>query len=691
MRRWFASSLSATLFIFTARAAAQPGHPDGTTARAPQFERGMDFTPRADTDQVAFSLEEADLTELVRTIGEVTGKRFIVAAKGAKGFKGTIYSPQKISVGEAYQAFLSLLAANNMTVVPAGRHYKIVDTLEIARSAPLEATAEERYVTRVHRLSYVSADEASTVLGNFKSKDGSVVTYGPRNLLIITDTGPNIRRMTRLLEDIDVPSGRDGIYVQPIFHKSAVEIEKRLSEIVDYKAAAGQGSSPQGASSHIGELHVAKVVPIDRPNALVIVATQTSYQRLLKIIQELDVVSESDVQMHIVHLQYADAKTVRPALTDAVMGASSAASGQAQAQQGRAPTSVFEAPIKISSEDTSNSLIVSATPRDYAAVLEVIHGLDLPRRQVYIEAVVMDISLNHNTTINPAYHGIGPLGQNGSFGYSGFDPALSIAAPLGAGTTALQSFVLGVQGPSFNLLGQTIPATAAFLSAVSVNTDADILSTPTVIATDNMPAELKVQVTQAFQTNVSPVSISAGATATANPLAALSSLTTPNPGSNQIQVGPRIKVTPHLNDSDQVRLDIDESNLRHQQSLPGRHAGNPALYRALRDDHAHRARRRDRRHRGARTQQPHAHRHEGPHPRRHPAHRPPLSVQRRHRRQGEPGARAHAVHHPGSERSAAHLRAEDGGPRGFSRSQRALRGQGLRGPEGLFTLPRDAW
>jgi general secretion pathway protein D len=80
---------------------------------------------------VAFSLEDADLSEVVRVIAQLTGKRFIFGGK-IRNIKATVYSPQKVTVAEAYQAFLSILETNGLTVIPHGRFLKIVETGGIA-------------------------------------------------------------------------------------------------------------------------------------------------------------------------------------------------------------------------------------------------------------------------------------------------------------------------------------------------------------------------------------------------------------------------------------------------------------------------------------------------------------------------------------------------------------------------------
>ena len=161
--------------------------------------------PKPDAYAVNFNLDDADLPDLVKAISNITGKRFIYGAK-LRAIKATVFSPEKVSAGEAYQAFLSILDTNGMTVIPHGRFLEIVESAGVAgRRTEIYAPSspvpdEDRYVTRLHRLSHVDVNDAAAVLTKFKSKDGDITVHAPGNLLILTETGTTIRRMLRILE-----------------------------------------------------------------------------------------------------------------------------------------------------------------------------------------------------------------------------------------------------------------------------------------------------------------------------------------------------------------------------------------------------------------------------------------------------------------------------------------------------------
>ncbi|HEY2517596.1 MAG TPA: type II secretion system secretin GspD [Polyangiaceae bacterium] len=570
-----------------APAVAANGKQLGDTNGLAQFENGVEFQPRSPQYKVAFSLEDADLTELVRVISQLTGKRFIFGGK-VRNIKATVYSPQKVTVAEAYQAFLAILETNGLTVVPHGRFLKIVETGGIAtQDTPLYAAgqaapAEERYITRMHRLQHVSAEEVATVLGHFKTKDGDITVYGPGNLLIITDTGSNIRRMMQLVEDIDVGGAGDQIWIEKINYASAADIASRINDLFEVKGGGGGGGGGKGGappapagggggpSANPGEMHVAKIVADDRSNSLVIVATERAYLRILELIKRLDVPQSGEGEIHVLALQHADATELTKTLNEIISGAAQAGAPAGGAAKGAAPEGIFEGRIKVSADKATNSLVVTSSMRDYAELRSVVDRLDMARRQVFIEAVIMDLTIARRNTWGANFHAGALSDFGGSNGdglvYGGLNPLKTIGLP---DPTSLQGAALGVRGPgipgSETLLGTgvTIPAFGVLLNALAHSEDTDVLSTPHILATDNVAAEINVGNNIPLQTNagagLSGLAGAAGATGAAGALGGLGALGFGGGFAAPRQdVGTKIKVTPHLNESNEVRLELTE-------------------------------------------------------------------------------------------------------------------------------------
>lgn len=582
-----------------AGALGKPGAAGGTT-KSPsdttglaQFENALEFEPRSPNYRVAFSLEDADLAELVRVIAQLTGKRFIFGGK-VKNIKATVYSPQKVTVAEAYQAFLSILETNGLTVVPHGRFLKIVETNAVATAGtpiygPHQGSpTEDRFVTRMHRLGHISADDAANVLGKFKSKEADITVYGPGNMIILTDSGTNIRRMMQILEEIDVGSSGDQIFIEPIHYASASDVEKRINELFDVKSGssgggppsspkAGGGSTTSTAPSAAGgDLHVAKIVSDDRSNSIVIVATERAYLRILELIKRIDVPQTGEGEIHVLPLQHADATELTKTLNDIITGTSSSApagGGGGRGQPAPAPAQqaagIFEGGVKVSADKATNAIVVTSSLRDYASLRSVIDRLDQPRRQVFIEAVIMDLQLKRSDSLGVSFHGGAPFNfdqPNDSLVFGG-NKITNTIPPVPTDPDALQGFALGVRGPgisgSQNFLGTgiSVPAFGTFIQALARTGDSDLLSTPHILALDNEDAEINVGDNIPLQTNAvsSFPGVAGAAGAGAGALGALGGLGGfGTVGSPRQDVGTKIKIKPHLNDSNEVRLDVSE-------------------------------------------------------------------------------------------------------------------------------------
>ncbi len=347
-------------------------------------------------------------------------------------------------------------------MVPHGRFLKIIETAGIASQdtpfypAGQAAPAEERYITRIHRLGHVSADEVKAVLDKFKTKDGDITVYGPGNLLILTDTGSNIRRMMQLVEDIDVAGAADSVWIEPIHYASAADIASRINDIFEVKGGGGGGKAPgpaAGAPATSGESHLAKVIADERSNSVVIVGREQAYLRILELIRRLDLPQSGEGELRVLALQHADATELTKTLNEIITGAAqTGAPAPGGTGKGAPPEGIFEGRIKVSADKATNSVVITSSARDYAELRGVVDRLDRPRRQVFIEAVIMDLTVARSNQWGVNFHaGAAPDfgGQGQGLVYGGLNPLKTIGLP---DPTSLQewpsgSAVRASQGP----------------------------------------------------------------------------------------------------------------------------------------------------------------------------------------------------------------------------------------------------
>ncbi|MFT5356358.1 MAG: general secretion pathway protein D [Polyangiales bacterium] len=573
---------------------------------APEFETGTDYQPVSPRTRVTFNLEDADLPDLVRLISTITGKRFILPGK-LRSIKATVYAPTKVSVAEAYNAFLSILDVNGMTVVPSGRYLKIQDSANIENQPiPLytggsPTPVADRFVTRLHQLTNLSAEDAATLLTRFKSSAGSVTAYAPSNTLIITDTGRQIRRMLRLLENVDIPRTGEQIWIEPIHHADAADIAARLQEIfpssggssarpataaMESAAArrartraaammtATAGSAAATVGARRGESRITNIISDERTNSLIVLATERAYLRIVEMVRHLDIPLEGEGRIHVHYVQNGDASEVATTLQALLGGGGATASaGMSSAMRTTAAAAgglpdLFDGQIAVTTHEPTNALVITSSLHDYAALRRVIERLDRPRRQVFIEAVVMELSVNRSSSLGLNFHGGVPnLAGDGSLSVLGRGAGTSLGFPASA---ELEGLALGVRGPDiegFELPGLgRIPSFGVALNAIAESGDANVLSTPHIIAMDNVQAEINVGQNIPLQTNGIPgglgglAGLAGGAAGAQGGLAGLAGLAggLGGGGGQRQDVGTIIRVTPHINEHDEIRLEIEE-------------------------------------------------------------------------------------------------------------------------------------
>jgi general secretion pathway protein D len=349
---------------------------------------------------------------------------------------------------------------------------------------------------------------------------------------------------------------------------------KRINELFELGAAPGQ---PAGAGAKASGL--SKVIADEQTNSLIIVGTDDSYSKLIDLLKRLDAHSTDGGRVHVLPLQHAIADELAPTLSQMLGSGGGGKKGDAGAAAGNAG-GMFEGEVRITPDKATNALIITSSNRDYATLRLVLEKLDRPRRQVYIDAVVMDLDVSDQTTLGFSFHGGATVDTAGdqSLLLGGFQAGKSVAFP--ASPDLLQGLAAGMRGPDLanteNLIpgtGLSIPAFGVVLNALSTSGKSNVLATPHIIATDNVAAEIQIGQNIALQQNVggglsSLAGLAGGAAGQANPLSLLGGLGGGFAAPRQ-DVGNKIKVTPHINESNQVRLEIEQ-----ESSSPGASSGD---------------------------------------------------------------------------------------------------------------------
>ncbi|MCX7959178.1 MAG: hypothetical protein N3B13_09035, partial [Deltaproteobacteria bacterium] len=418
---------------------------------------------------------KADIIDIVKFISELTCKNFIIPDNLRQG-KITIMSPEPISAEEVYRAFLSALEVNKITIVPAGKYLKLMGQRESISATIPTVIGDEKYpvddrmITKIVRVKYVDPNTLLPTLKQLASKDGDIFLYAPTNALIISDTGNNLHRLEKIMEELDKPGFVQEIHLYPLMYAVASQMAEKLTNIFDVKG--GQGGAPAPAfrpapapgeppaqvkeKKDDEDTKISKIIADDRTNKLIIIATKKSFEDIVEVIKKLDVPVPGEGQVHVYYLQYADADQLANTLSQLAQGYKGAKGASTPKPPTAAPSApgasaeLFQGDIKITADKSTNSLLIIANQNDYKNLVKVIEKLDVRRRQVFVEAVIMEVSLDKRKSAGLAFNA--GMGME----YDGQKFPVFAGTMLGglnslvlepSSLAQLGGFVSGVQGP----------------------------------------------------------------------------------------------------------------------------------------------------------------------------------------------------------------------------------------------------
>lgn len=448
---------------------------------------------------VTLDFKDIELTDLIQTISEMTGKNFVYddTVRG----KVTIISPRGMSLDEAYQVFLSVLSVKGFTVVPSGKMNKVVRTQDAKENTvPTGSSAArggaEQIVTRLVPLSNIDAATfATSVLMPLIPKSGSVIAYAPTNTLIITDSTANIDRLLKIIAELDVPGTNGNFDVIFLENASAEELAQIGTQIL------AQGGTPQRRTRGATATPPGKVLAYPRSNAIIVLADSEEIATIRTLVLSLDRKEMSTrSNINVYYLENADAESLATTLNEIISGVKSS---QAKKVPGQAAAPPSE-PVSITADKATNSLIINALPEDYDDLKAIVKMLDIRRKQVFVEALILELSMDATEKLGASLAGVLPIGNESvGFGVSNqVAPGIGVVAPDSSGVpSVLTQSVEGILlGGFFNLINVTgldgsimrVPALSALINLSKTDTDVNIISAPRLLTTDNEEAEIIV-------------------------------------------------------------------------------------------------------------------------------------------------------------------------------------------------------
>lgn len=424
--------------------------------------------------------------------------------------------------------------------------------------------ATDQYITQIIQFDNISVSDVREIVDNLVSPNAKVLAYAPANTLILTDTGYNIRRIYDIVSKLDIAAPRATMAIYPIVFAKAEDIKQLIEELYgtaeDATSTAGRATAragarnpraaaranpTTGAAAGAGEgvtagkesNYITKVLSDERTNSLIVLANEQGQQAVKDLIAKLDIDVDptSRSQIYVYRLEHAKAEDIAKVLqtlsqTTSKAGASAGrgagnqttvdtrlaatrareavppagAAAEGNNNEAGGAIAAFDSGMRIAADENTNSLVIIASKDDYAIIESVIKELDTKRKQVYLDAVILELSSNDALDFNLAYHT--PFDINTPF--NGGSKATGLVGGQ-FGTNSLGLDPTGLSGLAFGIFGQSvavpvvdpstgtvtsidIPAFGIALQALKTNQMVNIVSNPSVMALDNEEAKIVV-------------------------------------------------------------------------------------------------------------------------------------------------------------------------------------------------------
>jgi general secretion pathway protein D len=544
---------------------ADPEHPARTeAAAAAAAEDDPLYSCKQGKSPVTITLKpETEVKDLITWVMSFTCKRFVLDPRiVSTGKKVTIVAPTTLTPPEAYRVFLVALSTINLTVVPKGPVYRIVDAGTAKKeSVPLVGSGlpdggdqVQRYV---YRPSYAQAETLKQAFGALRSDAGDIQVIG--TILLVTDYASHLRDMLSLAKLIDVPGGTDGVYTIPVRHADALKIAPKLEGFL--------GIAPAG-----------KLMVDERTNTLVLASSEAGYLRVKALVERLDIplAIEGGATFHVYRLGSAIAEELAATLNQAIQGTAPGQAQGAKAQGAKAastgPTTApavpaaadlgaaLEGPVRVIGDKPSNSLIVMSSGRDFLALRSIIRELDLPRRQVYIEALILEVAVGKGSEIGASSHGVIPAGTGIAVGGVQTGSVSSLDPRSLAGASGLLGGLIGAPlANASQFFGTTIPSYGVLFQALADTSSTNVVSAPSIIALDNEEAKYKVGTNIPYQKSTVFTGLTGGESL---------------PGGQQTSYDRRdlllqLAIKPHISTDDTLMLEVKHEADELQGEGPG--------------------------------------------------------------------------------------------------------------------------
>ncbi len=546
----------------------------------------------AESDTVTLNFVGAEIEGVIKVVSEITGKNFVLDPR----VKGTvnIVSSKPISRTLVYEIFLSALRVQGYAVIEDRGVVRIIPETDaklypVPTRGPQDRSrvSGDRIQTQVFTLKHESAAQLVPILRPLIAPNNTITAYPANNSLVITDYAGNLQRIEKIIDSIDQPNSTEPVII-PLRHASAVDVAQTIGRLF------AEATQPPAAAAADPTQRLT-VVADPRSNSLIVRSENPSRLfRLRSLIATLDSPTSAAGNIHVIYLKNAEAVKVAETLRAIYIGETAVAQPPgAQSRTapplGAAPTvtpgtsagstgnigapqllslpSSSAAPALtagiIQADPATNSIIINAPDAIYNNLRAAVDKLDVRRAQVYVEALIAEVTAEKAAEFGVQWQSLSGLGRTSTQGFGGTNfggAGQNIFGVAQNPATAGRGLNVGIVNGTVTIpgIGQVINLNV-LVRALETDANANILATPTLLTLDNEEAAIVIGQNVPFITG--QYALSGGAT-------------TPTPFQTieRRDVGLTLRVKPQISESGTVRLQIyQEVSSVQDQTIP-----NPA-------------------------------------------------------------------------------------------------------------------
>ncbi|PCH95759.1 MAG: type II secretion system protein GspD [Gammaproteobacteria bacterium] len=505
---------------------------------------------QASAAQYSPSFKNTEIVEFVTIVGKNLKKTMIVDPN-VRG-KINVRSYDLLSEQQYYQFFLNVLEVYGFSAVAMDNNIVKIIRNKDAKTSSIPVVGQnstlagDEMVTRIVEVKNVTVRELVPLLRQLSDQagGGNVTNYDPANVIMLTGTAATVNRLVKIIERVDRAGDQD-VEIIKLQFASAGEMVRIIEAM----------NKPSGGKAGQPTFLIPKIVADDRSNSVIVSGEAKARERVTRLIKRLDSELETSGNTRVYYLKYSKAED----LVKVLNGVSKTISSERKSTKSKS-SSRSKTDTSIEAHESTNSLIITGQPDMLRSLEAVIRQLDVPRAQVHIEAIIVEVFETEGVQLGVQWfsdtgaftqftNGPAPITQlAGAATAAQGEPGTTITSVDGSVTknpasnkdyTLLAQLLGTVSGGMFGVMKNDW---GAIVQAVSSDTNSNILATPSITTLDNEEAYFLVG------QEVPIITGSQTGSNNSNPFTTV----------DRQEVGIKLLVTPQINEGNSVQLTIEQ-------------------------------------------------------------------------------------------------------------------------------------